>query len=139
MTRSVCAKPTTGLRSAVHGRTASTANPLGTTETRRLASAQPIRGALKMTTKHGYRPCQPTALGRRFRITVSALALSALLGLGAASPSLAAWQIGNVYYDDTTGNAVARRTVLYHRPQRCGAQQRRSRALGDAQPRQRRV
>ena len=30
-----------------------------------------------MTAKHSSRPCKPTALGRRFRITVSALALSA--------------------------------------------------------------
>ena len=37
-----------------------------------------------MTAKLSSRPCQPTALGRRFRITVSALALSALIGLGAA-------------------------------------------------------
>ena len=50
-----------------------------------------------MTAKHSSRPCQPTALGRRFRITVSALALSAVIGLGAASPSLAA--TGSVYFD----------------------------------------
>jgi NADPH:quinone reductase-like Zn-dependent oxidoreductase len=31
-----------------------------------------------MTTTHSSRPCQPTALGRRFRITVSALAALSL-------------------------------------------------------------
>ena len=58
-----------------------------------------------MTTKHSFRPCKPTALGRRFRITVSALALSALIGLGAGvSQSQAA--IGSVYFD-TNDNAAA--------------------------------
>ena len=51
-----------------------------------------------MTAKPSSRPCQPTAFRRRFRITIIALALSAI-GLGAsASPSLAA--TGSVYVDD---------------------------------------
>ena len=57
-----------------------------------------------MTAKPSLRPCQPTAL-HRFRIAVSALALSALLGLGAgASQSLAS--TGSVYFD-TNNNAAA--------------------------------
>ena len=54
-------------------------------------------GKSRMTAKLSSRPCQPTALGRRFRITVSALALSAVIGLGAASPSQA--DVGSVYFD----------------------------------------
>ena len=62
-----------------------------------------------MTAKHSSRPCQPTALGRRFRITVSALALSAVIGLGAASTSLA--DTGSVYFDNNF-NAAAGETLF---------------------------
>ena len=62
-----------------------------------------------MTAKLSFRPCQPTALGRRFRITVSALALSAVIGLGAASPSLA--DAGSVYFDSNY-NAAAGETLF---------------------------
>ena len=60
-----------------------------------------------MTAKHSSRPCPPTALGRRFRITLSALALSAVIGLGTASQSLAA--PGSVYFDGLA-NAAAGET-----------------------------
>ncbi len=55
--------------------------------------------------KHSSRPCKPHALGRRFRITVSTLALSALIGLGAgAAPSQAT--VGSVYTDSSANVAV---------------------------------
>ena len=62
-----------------------------------------------MTAKPSSSPCQPTALGRRFRTTVSALALSALIGLGAASTSQAA--VGSVYFD-ANDNAAAGETLF---------------------------
>ena len=63
-----------------------------------------------MTAKPSSSPCQPTALGRRFRIAVSALALSAVIGLGAgASPSLA--DVGSVYFD-ANDNAAAGETLF---------------------------
>ena len=57
-----------------------------------------------MTAKRSSRPGPPTALGRGLRITLSALALSALICLGAASQSLAS--TGHVYFDNN-GNAAA--------------------------------
>ena len=62
-----------------------------------------------MTAKPSFSPCQPTALRRRFRTTLSALALSALIGLGAASQSQAA--VGSVYFD-ATDNAAAGETLF---------------------------
>ena len=78
---------------------------IGTTQTRRLASTQSNHDPeVKMPVKLSSRLCQPTALGRRLRVTVIALALSAI-GLGAgASPSLAS--TGSVYFDNN-GNAAA--------------------------------
>ncbi len=65
-----------------------------------------------MTTKPSFSPCQPTALGRRFRITVSALALSALIGLGAASQSLA--DTGSVYFDTNENVAAGDPNFLFN-------------------------
>ena len=73
-------------------------------------------------------------LGRRVRIAMSALALGAVIGLGAgASPSLAV--TGSVYWDGDNNVGVGE-TPLQRKLHR--VPQRRRRPLGDAQPDQRR-
>ena len=51
-----------------------------------------------MTAKHGSRPCQQIARRRRFRIAVSALALSGVIGLGAGAATSSA-ATTPVYFD----------------------------------------
>src|SRR5262245_470858 len=81
------------------GRTLSSpSRPIG----RRLAP--PTKGEVKMTATHRSRPRRPTALTRRLRITIAALALSAL-GLGAGT-SVTQAADGRVYWD-TNANAAA--------------------------------
>ena len=116
------------------GTDAPTANPLDRTETPLGLRPNRSKGKSRMTAKPSSRPCKPTALGRRFRITVSALALSAVIGLGAgASPSFAT--VGSVYFD-ASGNAAAGGTPLFNGTltgtNNVGLGQR-----GDAQPHQR--
>ena len=62
-----------------------------------------------MTAKRSSRPSSPTALARGLRLTVSALALSAMIGLSAVSASHAA--TGSVYFD-TNNNAAAGETLF---------------------------
>ena len=63
-----------------------------------------------MTAKPSSIPCRPTAPGRSFRITLSALVLSAAIVLGGgASASLAS--TGSVYFDNDE-NAAAGRTLF---------------------------
>ena len=111
--RTLGARSRSGRVGRVHGHGRLDGNLTRHHETRRLASAQPIKGESRMTAKHSSRPCQPTALGRRFRIAVSALALSTMIGLGAgASQSVAA--TGSVYFDNNFNAAAGDPNFLFN-------------------------